>query len=168
VASNGPATRLQLRFGKRGMMTSGMTLAAIGLVLLTRIDVHSSYASYVLPSMLMIGLGIGAVFPPGLDYATGGVSDDDAGVAGAMLNVTQQVGGAIGIALLNTIAISAASHYVGAHSGQTNAVALGNVHSYIVAFWWGAAIFAVGAVVTRLLLPKDAAPPAEGATFVHH
>src|SRR3954451_3691984 len=121
VASNGPATRLQVRFGKRGVMTAGMTLAAIGLVLLTRIDVHSTYASYVLPSMLMIGLGIGSVFPPGLDYATGGVSDDDAGVAGAMLNVTQQVGGAIGIALLNTIAISAASHYVGAHSGQTNA-----------------------------------------------
>ena len=85
-----------------------------------------------------------------------------------MLNVTQQVGGAIGIAMLNTIAISAATHYVGAHSGQADAIAGGNVHSYIVAFWWGAAIFAIGAVVTRLLLPKHAAPPAEGNTFVHH
>lgn len=168
VASNGPATRLQFRFGKRGVMTAGMTLAALGLVLLTQIDVHSSYLSLVLPSMLMIGFGIGAVFPPGLDYATGGVSDDDAGIAGAMLNVTQQVGGAIGIAMLNTIAISAATHYVGAHAGQSDAVARGNVHSYIIVFWWGAAIFAIGAVVTRLLLPKDAAPPAEGALVVHH
>jgi EmrB/QacA subfamily drug resistance transporter len=168
VASNGPATRLQFRFGKRGVMTAGMTLAAIGLVLLTRIDVHSSYWSHVLPSMLMVGFGIGAVFPPGLDYATGGVSDDDAGVAGAMLNVTQQVGGAIGIAMLNTIAISAATHYIGGHAGQADAVARGNVHSYIVAFWWGAAIFALGALVTRLLLPRDSAPPAEGVTVVHH
>ena len=90
------------------------------------------------------------------------------GVAGAMLNVTQQVGGAIGIAMLNTIALSAASNYVSAHPDQPGAVALGNVHSYIVAFWWGAAIFAIGAVVTRLLLPKHAAAPAEGSAFVHH
>jgi EmrB/QacA subfamily drug resistance transporter len=168
VASNGPATRLQLRFGKRGVMTAGMALAAVGLVLLTRIDVHSSYATHVLPSMLMVGFGIGAVFPPGLDYATGGVSDDDAGVAGATINVTQQVGGAIGIAMLNTIALSAATHYVSSHPGATDAAARGNVHSYIVAFWWGAAIFAIGALVTRLLLPKDSAPPAEGAVVVHH
>jgi EmrB/QacA subfamily drug resistance transporter len=167
VSSNGLAARLQRRFGKRGVMTGGMALSAIGLVLLTRIGLDSSYWSYVLPSMLMIGFGIGAVFPPGLDYATGGVSDDDAGVAGAMINVTQQVGGAIGIAMLNTIATSAAAHYVGAQAGEVGAVARGNVHSYIVAFWWSAAIFAVGAVVTRLLLPKDAAPHAEGAVGIH-
>ena len=167
ISSNGLAERLQARFGKRGVMTGGMALSAIGLVLLTRIGLHSSYATYVLPSMLMIGFGIGAVFPPGLDYATGGVSDDDAGVAGAMINVTQQVGGAIGIAMLNTIAISASTHYVSAHAGQAGAVARGNVHSYIVAFWWSAAIFAIGAVVTRLLLPKESAPPAEG-TVVRH
>ena len=168
VASNGPATQPAAAV-RQARHDDGRHDAVRGRPGAAHPDRRAlDYATHVLPSMVMIGFGIGAVFPPGLDYATGGVSDDDAGVAGATINVTQQVGGAIGIAMLNTIALSAASDYISSHPGQADAVARGNVHSYIVAFWWGAAIFALGALVTRLVLPKDAAPAAHGAAVGHH
>jgi MFS family permease len=150
LSSNGGAALLQPRLGRRGLMAAGMLTSAVGLVLLTQIGIHSAYATHVLPGTVLVGLGIGAVFPPGLDLATSGVSDEDAGAASAMINVTQQVGGSIGMALLNTIAATAAAGFVGSAGAAA-------VHSYVVVFWWGAAIFAVGAVVTRLLLPRDQA-----------
>jgi hypothetical protein len=84
--------------------------------------------------------------------ATLGVHAEDAGVASALVNTMQQVGGSVGTALLNTLAATAATTFVAAHIADPAAVQLAAVHSYVVAFWWSAAIFAVGAALVAALL----------------
>ncbi len=153
------ATQLLVtRFGTRVTMTAGMVLAAVGMALLTRVGVHSGYASHVLPGLLVAAAGIGLVFAPGMQAATAGVHAEDAGVASAMMNVTQQVGGSLGTALLNTIATTAAASFVAGKVLTPEVAAQSAVHSYVVTFWWAAAIFAVGAVLTALLLTKQEEP----------
>jgi predicted MFS family arabinose efflux permease len=98
---------LMPRTGPRPLVPAGMLLAAGGLALLTRIGVHSSYATAVLPSLLMMGLGLGLVFAPVFNTGTFGVPPADAGVASATVNTGQQLGGSIGTSLLNTIFASA-------------------------------------------------------------
>jgi hypothetical protein len=133
------------------------------MVWLTRLGVHSSYASAVLGPMLVSGAGIGLSMPPAMNTGTFGVAPSDAGVASAALNVGQQLGGSIGTALLNTIATSAAAGYVTSHltpavlaspGGRTALQAAAAVHGYTTAFWWTAAIFAAGAIVCGTLLRR--------------
>jgi predicted MFS family arabinose efflux permease len=106
---------LMPRFGPRPLAPTGMILAAGGLALLTRIGVHSSYAAAVLPSLLMMGLGLGLVFAPVFNTGTFGVPPQDAGVAAATVNTGQQLGGSIGTSLLNTIFASSVASYISAH-----------------------------------------------------
>src|SRR5205823_2839202 len=108
VAANISTEQLVGRFGNRNVMSAGMALAAVAMVLLTRIDVGTGYLTHVLPGLVLAGIGMGMTFAPGLQLATGNVRNEDAGVASALLNVTQQVGGSMGTALLNTMAASAA------------------------------------------------------------
>jgi EmrB/QacA subfamily drug resistance transporter len=147
--------KLLPRFGARPLIPTGMALAAVGMVLLTGIGIDSTYASGVLPGLLVMGLGIGLVMAPAMNTATAGVAASDAGVASAMVNTAQQVGGSIGTALLSSIAAGAATSFV----ATGGAPQLAAVHSYTTAFWWTAAIFAVSAVATALLLRSGA--PAE-------
>jgi hypothetical protein len=100
----------------------------------------------------VIGIGLGVVFGCAMNTATYGAPHADAGVASAMVNTCQQVGGSIGTALLNTIAASALSSYLVTHGNSPAAVAAGSVHSYAVTFWVSAAIFAGAAVVSWLVL----------------
>ena len=104
---------LMPRFGPRPLAPTGMILAAGGLALLTRIGVHSSYAGGVLPSLLMMGLGL--VLAPVFNTGTFGVPPQDAGVAAATVNTGQQLGGSIGTSLLNTIFASSVASYISAH-----------------------------------------------------
>ncbi|MBV9870129.1 MAG: DHA2 family efflux MFS transporter permease subunit [Frankiaceae bacterium] len=152
VSANVATAVLEPRFSTRSIMATGMGLAAVGVVLLTGIGVTTSYGTHVVPGLVVAGLGFGMVFAPGMNAATRGVLDSDAGVASAMMNVTQQVGGSIGTALLNTVATSAAASFVTSHAPSTSLVAQAAVHSYAVAFWCVAGIFAAGAVITGLLL----------------
>jgi hypothetical protein len=99
-----------------------LLLAAIGLVLLTRIGVHSSYATVVLPSLLIIGAGFGLVFAPVFNTGTFGVAPHDAGVASATINTGQQLGGSIGTSLLNTFFASTIASYIAAHLSPATAV----------------------------------------------
>ena len=122
------------------------------MYLLTGLTVSSSYVSAVLPATLVMGIGMGAVFASAMSLATLGVDSDDAGVASAMVNTMQQVGGSIGTALLNTIAATAAGQFIATHGARPATIAGAAVHSYTVAFWWSAAIFAAGAVLTAVLL----------------
>jgi hypothetical protein len=139
-----------------------MALAAAGMVLLTGIGVDSTYAADVLPGLLVMGLGIGLVMAPAMNTATAGVSAANAGVASAMVNTAQQVGGSIGTALLSTIA----AHAIKSFDGP---LPLAAVHSYTTAFWVTAAIFAVSAVVTGLLLRSGAPAQAPaGAPVMAH
>lgn len=145
-------TQLYPRLGARIPIAAGMLIAAVGMAWLTGIGPHSSYTAHVLGPLLVFGAGVGATIAPAMNAGTLGVEPRDAGVASATLNTAQQVGGSIGIALLNSIAAAALAGYVagGGAAGQAAAA----IHSYSVAFWCTSAIFAVGAVACALVLPS--------------
>jgi EmrB/QacA subfamily drug resistance transporter len=147
-------TRLVPRFGSRRLVTLGMALGATAMVILTGVTVDSSYATHVLPGLMVMGLGLGLVMAPAMSTATLGVDRRDAGVASAMVNTGQQIGGSIGTALLSTLASSAAHSYGAAHRPAADLVAQAAVHGYTTAFTWSAAIFALGALASWLLLPS--------------
>ena len=138
------------KLGGRLPIVVGMVLASIGMLLFTQIGVDTGYVSHVLPGLVVMGLGLGLLFSTCFELGTSGVEAHDAGIASAMANTTQQIGGSIGTALLSTIAATSAASFLAAGSGDEIAAA---VHSYSVAFWVSAGIFAVSAVACGLLLP---------------
>ena len=115
VSANLSNVVLLPRFGPRPLVTAGMLLAAGSLVWLTRIGVHSGYASAVLGPLMAAGLGFGFTIAPSMNTGTFGVAPQDAGVASATLNTGQQIGGSIGTSLLNTIFASAVARYLASH-----------------------------------------------------
>ena len=142
------------RIGARIPVTIGLILGAIGMVLFTQLGVDTSYVTHVLPGLLVTGLGLGLVFAISFEVGTMGVEKHDAGVASAMVNTTQQVGGSIGTALLSTIFATAVASFL-AGSGSPDspmAKAEAAVHGYSVAFWWSALIFLVAAVTCGLVM----------------
>jgi EmrB/QacA subfamily drug resistance transporter len=152
------------RFGPKVLVPIGMTLAAIGMAYLTRLDLHSTYAANVLPPLLILGAGMGSIMPAAIQTATLGVDRQFAGVASALVNTSQQVGGSIGTALLNTLAATAATNYLVSHAPATPAIAAeAAVHSYTIAYWWGAGIFAFGAILSALLFRRRIRPDAAAA-----
>ena len=129
------STRVLQRTGPRPLVPAGLLTAALGMVLLTRIGVDTAYATHVLPSLVLIGIGFGLTIAPAFATATHGVPPQDAGVASAMVNTSQQIGGSIGTALLSTVAAS-----------------VGGVEGYTTAFWWAAGLYVAGALVCGALL----------------
>jgi EmrB/QacA subfamily drug resistance transporter len=140
------------RFGPRPLVSVGMVVAAVGMLYLTRLGLHASYAADILPALLLLGVGLGTVMAPSMNTATAGVERRDAGVASALVNTSQQIGGSIGTALLNTLATSAISSYAAAHAPAADLAAHATLHGYTVAFGWSAGIFLVGALICGLLL----------------
>jgi sugar phosphate permease len=135
------------RIGPRILVPAGLIVAAGGQVMLAaQLSPATSYPAVILPALLVVGARLGLVFSCAMNTATYGAAPADAGVASAMVNTCQQVGGSIGTALLNTIAASALSSHLLAHGHSPAAMAEAAVHSYVVAFWVSAAIF-VGAEV---------------------
>ena len=159
VGSTQIGTRLMTRLPARLLMGPGFLVAAVGMLLMTQLEIGSSYASIILPAMLLLGLGMGTAFMPAMSLATLGVEPRDAGVASAMVNTSQQVGGAIGTALLNTIAASATTSYIADHIGsatsrtQQQLVALqGQVHGYTNAIWFAVGMLVLAAVIVGVLV----------------
>jgi hypothetical protein len=152
VVSAVASTVLSTRVGPRITMPIGMLLGALGLVYLTRIGPNSSYAADLLPALLVIGAGLGLTFASAINLATLGVDADDAGVASATVNTMQQVGGAVGTALLNTLAATAAANYLVGKTLSPKVSELASIHSYSIAFWVSAGIFAAGSVLAALIL----------------
>ncbi|MFD9053571.1 MFS transporter [Streptomyces zaomyceticus] len=149
--------RLMFRVQPRVLMTLGFLVAALGLLLLTLMEPGSSYLALVLPGEVLTGLGMGTAFMVAMNLATHGVDPRDAGVASAMANTAQQVGGAVGTALLNTIAAGATTAYLAAHHGTGTAQRhLAMVHGYTTAFTWAVAILAVAALLAALLIRTPA------------
>ncbi len=143
------------RFGPKLMVPFGMTLGAIGMLYLTHLDQNSTYAADILPPLLILGFAMGSIMPASIQTATLGVDRSFAGVASATVNTSQQVGGSLGTALLNTLAATAAADYVASHLPPTPAVLTdAAVHSYSVAYLWGALFFAVGGVIAALLFRR--------------
>jgi EmrB/QacA subfamily drug resistance transporter len=156
-------TVLLSRVGPRPMVPFGMLLSAGGMLYLTRLGLHSSYAADILPALLALGVGLGTVMAPSMNTATAGVERRDAGVASALVNTSQQIGGSIGTALLNTLATSAISSYAASHAPSQALIAHATLHGYTVAFGWSAGIFVLGAVVCGLLLRPGKTSVAPGA-----
>jgi EmrB/QacA subfamily drug resistance transporter len=160
AASTISSGALMPRTGPRPLITAGMLIAAGGLSLLAaQLGLHTSYLDWILPTLLLVGAGLGLVFGCALNAATYDTGAADAGVASALVNTNQQVGGSIGTALLNTLAASALSSYVLAHGQGPLVLAQAAVHSYVVAFWVSAAILAGSAVICALVLPSGTLAP---------
>jgi len=153
VTSTTVQTRVIKRTGVKPLILAGTTLAAIAMLLFTRLTPDSSYASNVLPGLLVLGVGLGCIFPSAFSTATLGVERGEAGIASAMVNTSQQVGGSVGASLLSTIFASAVASYTVSHvhtSDQANAAA---VHGATTAFWWAVGIFALGFLLAMVILP---------------
>lgn len=164
VSATISSTRLLPRVGPRPLVPSGLAVAAAGLVYLTGIEVGSSYAGAVLPGIMVTGLGFGMIMAPSFATATRGVAAGDAGVASAMVNTSQQIGGSLGLALLSTLFAGAVSDFVPT-PGTPVALAQAEaaVHGSTVVFWWAAGILAAGTIVTALLFEPGRAPTPQTA-----
>jgi EmrB/QacA subfamily drug resistance transporter len=146
------STRLLPRSGPRLAITLGMLLASTGVLVLTQLTVDSSYATGVLPGLLLVGFGFGLTMATVMAGATHGVRPADAGVASAMVNTGQQIGGSIGTALLSTLSASAVTTYLDGNPHTPDLIAEASVRGYTTAFWIAAAIFAAAALVCGALL----------------
>jgi EmrB/QacA subfamily drug resistance transporter len=145
---------LLTRFGPKIMITSGQIIAAGGMLLLGQIKTSSGYLDGVLPGLIVLGFGLGLMFSSAINASTAGVAPADAGVASALVNVGQQIGGSIGTALLSTLAASASASYLSSHVQSAATAAEASLHSYTTAFHVAALIFAVGAVASGLLVKQ--------------
>ena len=148
VLSLGFSARLNLRFGARAVLVPGMVLVALGLAWLTRAPVDGGYAVDVLPAMLLLGLGAGIAFNPVLLAATSDVAPEEAGLASGVVNTAFMMGGALGLAVLASLAASRTDSLLS--SGDDSLGAL--VGGYHAAFLVGALFAAVAAVLAAVLL----------------
>ena len=150
--------RLMPIVGARILITTGLTLGGIAMLYLSQISAGSSYAGHVLPALPVLHMGFWLTFAPAINTATLGVARTDAGVASAMVNTMQQVGGSIGTALLSTIAASATASYATSHLHSANVAASAPVHGFTTAFTVSGGIFLVGAVVIFSLIRPHMRP----------
>jgi MFS family permease len=156
VTSTTVQTKVLYRTGAKPLVAVGMTLGLIAMLLLTSLSPGAGYTGHVLPPLLIIGLGMGCIFAPAFSTATLGIDGSEAGVASAMVNTSQQVGGSVGTALLSTIFASAAAAYTTSHIGAPGLNDAAAIHGYTVAFAWAAGIFALGLILALLILPSKA------------
>jgi len=138
------------KLGPRIPMTLGLTLSAIGMAWLTQIGVHTSFLTHVMPQEILMSVGLGLAFPALSSTALINVQNRDSGVASALVNTTQQIGGSLGTALLNTVAATIAASYIVAHGVRHTEA--GVVHGYAVAFAISAGLLAVGAIVSAVFI----------------
>ncbi|MEU0674979.1 MFS transporter [Streptomyces sp. NPDC006172] len=150
------SARLINRVPPRMLMAPGMLLAAAGMLVLTRMTVHSTYTTQILPALVLMGLGMGLTFMPVFSTATAGVDPQDAGVTSATVNTSQQVGGSIGTTLLNTIATTSGTAYLATHltapGSRAQIAAEATVHGYTVAIRCAAGTMLLASVVAALMV----------------
>jgi EmrB/QacA subfamily drug resistance transporter len=158
ILSIGLSAKLVMRYGIKKPLTTGLLLASAGLALLVRAPVDGSFVVDVLPSMILLGLGAGMAFNPVLLAAMGDVEPAESGLASGVVNTSFMMGGAVGLAVLASVAASRTSTLVDTGHGQIAALAGG----YHLAFLIGA-IFAAGAAVIGATLLRESAPAPEEA-----
>ncbi|HEY7380430.1 MAG TPA: DHA2 family efflux MFS transporter permease subunit [Gaiella sp.] len=162
IVWSGVAAQLVTRIGVKPVLVTGMTALTAGLVYFTQVSVGGSYVTDLLPGFLVIGLGIGFSFVPISIAALAGVSAPEAGLASGLINTSQQIGGALGIAALSTIATSQTEDAVASGSALPDAL----VDGFTMAFMAGVIIAALGVVAALTLIRRDEleqAPEAEPA-----
>jgi sugar phosphate permease len=146
--------------GPKPLVTGGCLLGAAGMFYLTGLGPDETYVGSILPALILSGLGFGLIFAPSIATATLGVSEDEAGIASAMVNTSQQVGGSIGVALLSTITATAISDQLAGLGGRPTPadILAAEVHGYTTAFYWAGAIFVIAAICAFGLLRSQARP----------
>jgi predicted MFS family arabinose efflux permease len=142
------ASQLLPRVGPRVLIAGGLALGVLGLAWFTQLAVGSAYAGHVLPAEILVSVGLGVAFVPMSSTALVGVAAHDAGVASALVNTMQQVGGSLGLALLNTVAASATANYVDTHAQTADSVAAGLVHGYTTAFSLSTGLLVLAVLMT--------------------
>jgi EmrB/QacA subfamily drug resistance transporter len=153
IISAGVASQLLPKVGPRPLATTGLLMASLGMFWLTRLTPTSEYQTHVLPSMIIMSLGMGLTFVSLSSTALFGVANHDAGVASALLNTSQQIGGSLGTALLNTIAATASASFLVAHASDgPAAVPASQVHGFTTAFMIAAVILFVAAMVVLFVV----------------
>jgi EmrB/QacA subfamily drug resistance transporter len=158
ILGAGIVSQLLPRVGPRPLLVTGLALGTVGMLWLTRIGETSAFVTDVLPAEIALSFGMAMVFVPASSTALVGVSSHDAGIASAMLNTAQQVGGSLGLALLNTFYASAVTSRLAEDPAAGPGAAF--VHGYHVAFAWGAGFLALALVVGAVLISarKDDLP----------
>ena len=152
ILTAGLAANLLPRFGPRPLMVPGLLLATAGMLLLSRLTPTSSYVSHVLPSLIMMSVGLAMVFIPVASTALHAIGSHDAGVASAMINTSQQVGASLGTALLNTVAAGATTTYLASHHAVPPPLKAALTHGYTQAFLVAAGFLLFAAVVAGILI----------------
>jgi EmrB/QacA subfamily drug resistance transporter len=147
VVASGVSQALVTRLGVKPVLSIGMIALTIGLILFAQISVHGSYFSDLFPGFVIVGIGLGFSFVPISIAALAGIEPQEAGLASGLINTSQQIGGALGVAILTTVAVSRANHELAAGASQ----AVANTAGYQLAFYVAAA-FAVASLVATLLI----------------
>ena len=147
-------TQVLHRTGAKPLVIAGMALGLTAMIWFTRLSAGGAYASQILPGLIILGLGMGCIFAPAFSTATLGVAREDAGIASAMVNTSQQVGGSVGTSLLSTIFASATASYAAGHAYLQGLASAAMIHGDTTAFSWAAGIFALGFLVALVLLPR--------------
>ncbi|GAC1513727.1 MAG: DHA2 family efflux MFS transporter permease subunit [Chloroflexota bacterium] len=161
IVSSGLGAVLVGRFGVKWLLVAGLLVMSAGLFLMTRLPDHGNYATDILPAFIVTALGAGLVFLPMTNAAVSGADSDDAGLASALLNTTQQIGGAVGLALLSTIATSRTTSVLAStpHAGVSHALVSGFTRGFGVATIFALAAAGVAMItISRDVGRVDAAP----------
>jgi MFS family permease len=147
-----------------------MALGVIAMVLLAQLTPTSSYGTAVLPGLLITGVGMGCIFAPAFSAATLGVAQNEAGIASAMVNTAQQIGGSIGTSLLSTIYAGAVVGYTTTHLHTGGPAGAAQVQGDTTAFWWAAGVFGLGFLLALLILPSgcETRPSSTMAALARH
>ena len=162
----GIASQLLPKFGPKPLMVPGLLAASVGMLMITRITPETSYTTHVLPALLIMSSGMALVFIPLTSTSLHGITGHDTGVASAMVNTSQQIGGSLGTALLNTVAATATATYATANSALgEKLMPAAMTHGFTVAFKFSAALLFVGAIVLFFFINigKDSLVETEGA-----
>ncbi len=154
IVAAGAAQSLVAKLGVRLVMTVGMGLAACGLIYFAQISPDGTYVGTLLPGFLLAGVGLGLSFVPVTIGAMSGVVPNEAGVASGLITTTQQIGGALGVAVLSTIAVSATTRFIGAHGQSARVMTNALNHGFSVAFWFGALFAGIGCLIAYFGMDK--------------
>jgi EmrB/QacA subfamily drug resistance transporter len=155
------AAALVSRVGVRPLIAGGMAILSLGMVLFSQVQVDGTYARDLLPGFLIVAFGMAMCFVPISIAALAGVSRSEAGIASGLINTSQQIGGAVGIAILSTVAITRTENEVASGTDMPHALTSG----FQIAFWVGAAIAAVGAVTALVLIRQEEVAAAHEAAL---
>jgi EmrB/QacA subfamily drug resistance transporter len=155
IVAAGASQALVTRIGVRSVLTTGMVLLVAGLLWFSQVSVHGAYATDLAPGFILAGIGLGFSFVPVQIASLIGVTHDEAGIASGLINTSQQVGGALGVAVLSTITFTRYDSYLGDHGNNLALIPNALVDGFHLAFLVGAGLALIGLVATLVFIPRD-------------